>query len=70
MIPVIIGANGAISKSFTKHPRNKGGKYNSNELQTTAALGTAHILWQVLMWKYKCLSWEVALHVAQIVTTE
>jgi len=42
--PIIIGVNGAISKSFTKYFRNKAGKYNSNELQITAALGTVHIL--------------------------
>jgi hypothetical protein len=44
VIPVIIGAIGAISKSFTKYFRNKAGKYDSSELQTTAALGTVHIL--------------------------
>jgi hypothetical protein len=47
VIPIIIGATGAISKSFTKYLRNKAGKYDSNELHTTAALGTVHILWKV-----------------------
>jgi hypothetical protein len=46
---VIKGANAAISKSFTKHLRNKVGKYDPNELQTKAELGTVHILWKVLM---------------------
>jgi hypothetical protein len=50
VIPVILGATGAISKSFTKYLRNIAGKYDSSELQaTTAALGTVHIVWKVLM---------------------
>jgi hypothetical protein len=49
VIPVIIGATGTISKSFTKYvstiPRN----HDVRELQKTAILGTAHILRKVLM---------------------
>jgi hypothetical protein len=48
MIPVILRATGAISKSFIKYLRNTAGKYDSNELQATAALGTVHLLWKVL----------------------
>jgi hypothetical protein len=47
--PVINGATGTISKSFTKYvstiPRN----HEVKELQKTAILGTAHILRKVLM---------------------
>jgi hypothetical protein len=47
--PVIIGASGAISKSFRKYLRSVAGKHDIKELQKTTILGTAHILWQVLM---------------------
>ena len=49
VIPVIIGANGIISKSFRKYMSNIPGKYEVNELQKTAILGTAHILRKVLI---------------------
>jgi len=49
LIPVIIGAAGTISKSFTKHVINIPGKHEVKELQKTAILGTAHILRKVLM---------------------
>jgi len=49
LISVIIGANGAISKSFRKYVSNIPGKYEVKELQKTAILGTAHILRNVLM---------------------
>jgi hypothetical protein len=52
VIPVIIGAAGAISKSFRKYSSNKPGKHEVKELQKTAILGTAHILRKVLMLKY------------------
>ena len=45
VIPVIIGATGTISKSFS----NIAGKHEVKELQKTAILGTAHILRKVLM---------------------
>ena len=48
MIPVIIGATGAISKSFRKYISNIPGNHQVKELQKTAILGTAHILRQVL----------------------
>ena len=49
VIPVIIGANGTISKSFRKYVSNISGKHEVKELQKTAILGTAHILRKVLM---------------------
>ena len=48
MIPVIIGANGTISKSFRKYMSNIPGNHEVKELQKTAILGTAHILRKVL----------------------
>jgi hypothetical protein len=49
VIPVIIGATGTISKSFRKYLSNVPGKYEIKELQKTAILGAAQILWKVLM---------------------
>jgi len=48
-MPIIIGANGTISKSFRKYVSNIPGKHEVKELQKTAILGTAHILRKVLM---------------------
>jgi hypothetical protein len=52
VIPVIIEATGAISKSFRKYVRSIKGKQEVKELQKTVILGTAHILRKVLMQKY------------------
>ena len=49
VIPIIIGVTGTISKSFRKYMSNIPGKHEVKELQKTAILGTAHILWKVLM---------------------
>jgi hypothetical protein len=49
VIPVIIGATGTISKSFRKYLKNIPGIHEFKELQKTAILGTAHILYKVLM---------------------
>ena len=49
VIPIIIGANGTISKRFRKYVSNIPGKHEVKELQKTAILGTAHILRKVLM---------------------
>jgi hypothetical protein len=49
VIPVIIGATGAISKSFTKYVSNIPGNHEVKERQKTAILGTAHTLRKVLM---------------------
>jgi hypothetical protein len=48
VIPVIIGAIGAISISFRKYVSNIPGNHDVKELQKTAILGTAHILQKVL----------------------
>jgi len=48
VIPVIIGATGTISKSFRKYVSNIPGNHEVKELQKTAKLGTAHIIWKVL----------------------
>jgi hypothetical protein len=48
LIPVIIGATGTISKPFRKYTSNIPGNHEVKELQKTAILGTAHILWKVL----------------------
>jgi hypothetical protein len=48
VIPVIIGANGTISKSFRKYVSNIPGNHEVKELQKTAIFGTAHILRKVL----------------------
>jgi len=47
--PVIIGATGTISKSFSKYVSNIPGKHEVKELQKTGILGTAHIFRKVLM---------------------
>jgi hypothetical protein len=52
VIPVTIGATGIISKSLRKY-LNIPGKPDIKELQKTVTLGTAHILREVLMQKYK-----------------
>jgi len=49
VMPVIIGATGTISWSFRKYVSNIPGKHEVKELQKTAILGTAHVLWKVLM---------------------
>jgi hypothetical protein len=49
VIPLIIGATGTISKSFRKYLSSIPGKHEIKDLQKTAILGTAHILWKVLM---------------------
>jgi hypothetical protein len=45
-ISVVIGATGTISKSLKKHVNNIPGHHDVKELQKTAILGTAHILWK------------------------
>jgi hypothetical protein len=49
VIPVISEATGTISKSFIKYVSTIPGNHDVRELQKTAILGTAHILWKVLM---------------------
>ena len=70
VIPVIIGVTGTISKSLRQFLSNVPGKHKIKELQKAAILGTAHILWKVLMEEYKTyFTGEIAFHVAQIVNT-
>jgi hypothetical protein len=52
VIPVIFGATGTILKSFRQYVSIISGNHDVRELQKTAILGTAHILWKVLMYKY------------------
>jgi len=49
MMLVILGAIGTILKSFTRYLNNMLGKHDIKELQKTLILGTAHIVWTVLM---------------------
>ena len=49
VMPVIIGATGTISKSFRKYMSSIPGEHEVKELEKTAILGSAHILWKVLM---------------------
>jgi hypothetical protein len=46
---VIRGATGTIRKSFRKYLSNVTRKHEIKELQKTAILDTAHILYKVLM---------------------
>ena len=48
IIPVIIGANGTISRSFRKYVSDIPGNHDVKELQKTAIMDTAHILRKVL----------------------
>ena len=49
VISVIIGLTGTISKSPKEYLSNRPGKHEIKEVQQTAILGTAHLLWEVLM---------------------
>jgi len=53
VIPVIMGAIGTISVSRRQYWSNTSGKHEIKGLQNTAILGTAHVLWKVLMQEYK-----------------
>ena len=49
VIPVIIGATGTVSKTFSKYVSNIPGNHEVKELQNTAILGTAHTIRKVLI---------------------
>jgi hypothetical protein len=49
VIPVTIGAAGTISESLGIYLYNVPTKQETKELQKTAILDTAHVLWEVLM---------------------
>jgi hypothetical protein len=51
--PVIIGAAGTISKSLRQYLSNIQGNHEIKEIETATIFGTAHVLWKVLMQKYK-----------------
>jgi hypothetical protein len=71
MITLITRATGTISKSLRQYPNNIKGKHEIKEMQKTAFLGLAHVLWKVLIFKYKTyFTGEITLHVAQIVHIE
>jgi hypothetical protein len=48
VLPVVTGETGTIAESFRKYVNNRKGKHKIEELQKTAILGKAHILWKVL----------------------
>ena len=67
MIPVIIGANGTISKSLRKYLSYILGKHEIKKLQNADILDTAHILRKVRMCKYKTyFTCEITLNVAKL----
>jgi hypothetical protein len=49
LIPVITDATETVSKSFIKYLSNITEMQEIKELEKTAILGTAHILWKVVM---------------------
>ena len=68
---VILKATGTISKSLSQYLSNIPGKQEIKELQKNSLLSAAHILREVLMWKYKTyFMGEITLQVAQFVNTE
>jgi hypothetical protein len=61
-----------FKKSLRKYLSNTPGKHKIKELQKKQPYwGTAHILWNVLLQKYKTyFTGEITLHVVQIVNAE
>ena len=70
VISVIRGATGTISKSLRQYLSKVMGKRDVQEPNKTATLGTAHILREVQLYCTKGVSWEMALYVSYIVTSE
>jgi hypothetical protein len=50
---VVTGATGTTSKSFRQYLSNLLGNFEIKELQKTVIFGTAQILGEVLMYKYR-----------------
>ena len=49
-----MGVNGTNSQSFIKYPSNNiVGWHDTKQLHKIAALGTAHLLWKVLLLRYR-----------------
>jgi len=46
-MPIIMGATGTIAESFRHYLSNILGKHKIKDLQKTAILGTAYLLWGV-----------------------
>ena len=44
VVPIVVGATGAINTGFTKNLRKLPAKFNCNIIQKITILGTAHIL--------------------------
>jgi len=47
IVPVIIGANGIVTRSLKKNFETTPGKHSIDSLQKTAILGTSHIIRKV-----------------------
>ena len=56
IIPVIIGATGIVMRSLRKNLEAVPGKHSTDSLQTTAMLGTTHIIRKVL----QCEAWSLS----------
>ena len=48
IIPVIIGANGSVTRSLRKNLEAVPGRHSIDSLQKTAILGTSHIIRKIL----------------------
>jgi len=48
LMPVIIGANGIVTRSLKKNVEATPGKHSIDSLQKTAVPGTSHILLKVM----------------------
>ena len=48
IVPVIIGANGIVTRSLRKNLETVPGKHSIDSLQKTAILGTSHIIRKVM----------------------
>jgi hypothetical protein len=58
VISINSGVNGSLSRSFQKHLDDISGKHHNVEVHKTAILGTAHILRNILTYKFinfKCI---------------
>jgi hypothetical protein len=49
VIPVMTEATGTISESFRQYLSNIRGKHEIKEVRKTTILGSAYLLWKVLM---------------------
>jgi glutamate mutase epsilon subunit len=63
VIKLMVGTTEIITKSFRKYLSNTLRKYNIMGLQNTAVLDNAHVPGEVVIHKYKSLSWEITSYV-------